>query len=141
MVWKCISYNGLGTLAFVEGNLNANGYQNILENHVWPVEAKYFPSNNFIFQDDNVSVHRARSVIEYKLRNEIKSLSSPAQSPDLNIVENVWLQLKKHTLQKNIDAITCIEELKAAITTAWMNVPNHFVTWLYNSTPCRQRAF
>ena len=43
-------------------NLNAKGYQNILENHLWPVEAKYFPSNNFIFQDDNASVHRARSV-------------------------------------------------------------------------------
>jgi len=49
MIWGCISYNGVGILAFAERNLNANRYQNILENHLWPVIAKYFPSNNFIF--------------------------------------------------------------------------------------------
>ena len=58
MICGCISYNGVGTMAFRAGNLNAKGYQNILENHLWPVVANYFPSNNFIFQDDNAPVHR-----------------------------------------------------------------------------------
>jgi len=31
MIWGCISYNGVGTLALVEGNPNANNYQDILE--------------------------------------------------------------------------------------------------------------
>ena len=31
MIWGCISYNGVGTPAFVEGNLNSKGYQNILD--------------------------------------------------------------------------------------------------------------
>jgi len=72
----------VGTLALVEGNLNVNGYQDILESSLWPVVAKYFSSSNFIFQDDNAPVHRAHSTIEYKLRNKIKLLSWPAQSPD-----------------------------------------------------------
>ena len=78
-------------------------------------------------------------VLPYKLRNNIKSLSWPAQSPDLNIIENVWLRLK-NTLQRNTDAITCVEQLKAAITTAWTNVPNNYIHWMYNSIPRHLRA-
>ena len=139
MVWGCISYNGVGTLAYVKGTLNAQGYQDILEKHLWPIVAKYFPSEDFIFQDDNAPVHRARCTVEYKLRNKIKSLSWPAQSPDINIIENIWLRLK-NALQRNIDAITSVDELKTAITTAWMNVPNSYIHWLYNSIPRRLRA-
>jgi len=101
-VWGCISYNGVGTLAFVKGTLNAQGYQDILEKHLWPIVAKYFPPEDFIFhEDDNAPVHRARYTVEYKLRNKIKSLSWPAQSPDTNIIE-LWLRLK-NALQRNID--------------------------------------
>jgi len=86
----------VSTLAFVKGNLNAPGYQDILDRNLWSVGAKYFPSNDFIFQDNNAPFHRARSTVEYKLRNKIKSLSWPAQSPDINIIENIWLWLKTH---------------------------------------------
>jgi len=39
------------------------------EKDLWSVAAKYFPSRNTVFQDDNAPVHRARSTVEYKLRN------------------------------------------------------------------------
>jgi len=61
------------------------------------------------------------------------------QSPDINIIENIWLRLK-NALKRNIDAITSVDELKAAITTAWKNVPNSYIDWLYNSIPRRLRA-
>ena len=64
--------------------------------------------------------------VEYKLKNKIKSISWPAQSPDINIIKNIWLWLK-HALQINLDVITSVDELKAAITTAWMNVPNSYI--------------
>ena len=84
MVRGCMSYNGVGTLAFVDGNLSTKGYQDILEKNFWPNAAKYFPSEDFIFLDDNAPVHRAQSTTKYKLRNKIKSFSWPAQFPDIN---------------------------------------------------------
>ena len=84
---------GPGTVTAVDGNINAIKYQDILEDHLWPVIAQHFPQGGFIFQDDNAPVHRARSTVAYKTQNHIPSLTWPAQSPDLNIIENLFINL------------------------------------------------
>lgn len=86
MVWGCISLHGVGTLCNVNGNINAVKYQEILENSLWPVEARHFSDGMYRFQDDNAPLHRARIIEEYKRDNTINCLTWPAQSPDLNII-------------------------------------------------------
>ena len=63
------------------GNINAIKYQDILEDHLWPVVAQHFSRGGYIFQDDNAPVHRARSTVTYKTHNHLPSLTWPAQSP------------------------------------------------------------
>ena len=63
MVWECITFNRVGTLAVVERNINADKYIDMLEDNPWPVIARHFPRNDHIFQEDNASVLRARSVM------------------------------------------------------------------------------
>ena len=46
MIWGCITFNGVGILGFVEGNINALKYIDILEDNLWPVVARHFPQNN-----------------------------------------------------------------------------------------------
>ena len=54
--------------------------------------------------DDNAPVHRAHTVKNYKDQNEVTSIEWPAQSPDLNIIENIWLYMKRELVKKpNID--------------------------------------
>jgi len=74
MIWGCLTFSGVGTVDFVEGNMNAKRYTDILEDNLWQVFVRHFPENNCIFQEDNAPVHRARSVMEYQLKNKIKTL-------------------------------------------------------------------
>ena len=75
MIWGCITFNGVGTLTTVNGNINATKYTEILEDNLWPVIVRHYPEENVIFQDDNALVHRARSVQDYKTQNNIHGMS------------------------------------------------------------------
>lgn len=74
MIWGCIAYNGVGTLCVVDGNINAQKYIEIIDSHLWPVFAAHFPSNDYLFQDDNAPVQRARSVKEFMEQENIPTM-------------------------------------------------------------------
>jgi hypothetical protein len=120
----------------VDGNIPAIKYQNILEDHLWPVVAQHFPQGGYIFQDDNAPVHRARSTVTYKIQNRIPSLTWPAQSPDLNTIENLWLLIKRK-LQTRKNYINSSADLFHEIQQIWMDITPQYVQNLYSSIPRR----
>jgi len=79
IVWGCICIHGVGTIAKVDGNINMEKYIQVLEEHLWPVLARHYPSNDCVFQDDNTPVHRAHVVQRYMASNRLKTKSWPAQ--------------------------------------------------------------
>jgi hypothetical protein len=89
-----------------------------------------------VSQDDNAPVHRARIVQQYKQENDIHSMSWPAQSPDLNIIENVWLHLKRE-LKKRLSHINTTADLEQEIGRAWTSITPNYVKQLYKSIPRR----
>jgi hypothetical protein len=54
------------------------------------------PKNDAIFQDDNSPIHTARSVQSWLEEHEdaLQHLPWPAQPPNLNIIEPLWLGLQ-----------------------------------------------
>ena len=100
MIWGCLSFKRIGTLTDVKGNINSQIYIDVLENKLWLVIARHFADNEYVFQDDNAPVHRARITENYKQENDINCTTWPAQSQDLNVCENVWLRIKR-ALQNN----------------------------------------
>ena len=56
----------------------------------------------------------------------------PAQSPDLNIFENVWLRLKRK-LKNGHNTITLKNELETANRQTWPNINVNYIQSLYKS--------
>ncbi|CAC5415747.1 unnamed protein product [Mytilus coruscus] len=136
MIWGCITYHGVGTITVVDGNINAIKYIDIIYNNLWPVVVRHFPDNNYVFQDDNAPVHRARSVQDFRRETGLKSMNWPDQSPDLNIIENCWWVLKRE-LQKRAQNINKTKDLERAIRDIWDKLTVTYLKSLHNSIPRR----
>lgn len=139
MFWGCISYHGVGTLTPVNGNMNSIKYINVLDENLWPVIARHFTVDPYIFQEDNAPCHVSRQSKRWKTDNDIPTLTWPPQSPDLNIIENVWKVLK-HRVQRRIGDIQSAEDLKTVVQETWTSLQLHYIQSLYQSLPKRLRT-
>ena len=54
----------------------------------------------------------------------------PAQSPDLNIIENIWLYMKRE-LQKSAVDIATKNDLLREIQSVWRNIELDYIRNLY----------
>ena len=136
MIWGCITFNGVGTLCRVDGNINSQKYINILEDNLWPVVVRHFPGNDYLFMDDNAPVHRSQATKDYINANRVPTLDWPAQSPDLNPIENVWLTIKRK-LQHRTEMINSVNELYDNIFDIWTSLTLEYIQSLYTSVPDR----
>lgn len=134
MVWGAMSSAGVGSLCFIKSKVNAVVYQEILEHFMLPSADKLYGENNFIFQHDLAPAHSAKTTASWFADHNITVLDWPANSPDLNPIENLWGITKKRvrdTCCKNA------EELKAALKETWASITPQQCNRLITSMPRR----
>ena len=117
-VWGGISRAGATQIHIFNGNMDANYYVNsILKDTLLPaINHLYPPPLTHRFWQDNDPKHTSLLAKSFFEQNNVNWFKTPAESPDLNVIENVWSAMKRHVGK---DAPMTQEELVASILRFW----------------------
>lgn len=131
MIWAAFGWNGTTPVAFILNRMNAAAYQDMLEQHILPF-GRLLGGPNWIFQQDNAPIHNARTTRQWFLDQNIRTMTWPAKSPDLNPIENLWGILVRRVYRQNRQ-FQSENELMRAIEEAWVELPLETLQNLINS--------
>jgi transposase len=143
LCWGAISYQGNCILECMDGTMNGRVYLDILKRRLLknypalsPQTKRGAGMKRLIYQHDGSKVHGEKNVTSYFTSKEIEVIKWPAKSPDLNLIEAVWSQLKyklKRSYQNK-------EELVEDICNCWESIPFSLIENLYKSMNRRIQA-
>jgi len=85
--WAGVLLHNQTHIVFVDGNLNAERYQEeILQPHVLPLARA---NRGFTLVHDGATCHTARTTKTFLGNKRINTLAWPEKSPDLNVIEHI----------------------------------------------------
>ena len=140
MVWGCFTHKGPGWIAKIDGNMNQDDYIYILQHQLMDTLNFYhLPLAKVIFQHDNDPKHTALRVRQHLENQPFQVLHWPAQSPDLNPIENLWAILKRR-LNAFDTAPRGLQELWDRVQPVWNSIEPELCLKLVATMPQRMEA-
>jgi hypothetical protein len=80
--------SGLGPLVILHGNINMEGYTDILSHCLLSTVEDQFGDDSCLYQHDSAPCQKASYLREYFADNKVPEMDWPAQSPHLNHIEH-----------------------------------------------------
>lgn len=136
LVWGGISRRGATPLVMFNGIMDSDWYQKkILRNNFLPFAKVVYPEGHRLYQDNDPK-HTSRSTQAFMLAQGVNWWKSPAESPDVNPIENLWKEMKDFCTKKRPKNK---DDLKNAILQFWSTVTpekcNTYINHLYKVMP------
>jgi len=142
MTWGCISVFGFHSMVLLEGSVDSERYIGVLQEDLLPVTQQHFDRQPVVFQQDGASIHTSAATMRFLEDNHIPVLDWPPHSPDLNIIEHVWLMLKRKLKSKRVarNKNELWENVEAVARELWSDSSTAEILNLYESMPNRIQA-
>jgi len=141
MVWGCMMADGLGLCCRIEGNLNAELYEQILSDELtWSLEYHNREVSDILFQQDNDPKHTSKRATKWFEKHGMEVMDWPPQSPDLSPIEYLWKYIKERLRNDYRGHPTSAEELWRRVKETWDNVDPAYCSSLVESMPERIAA-
>jgi transposase len=131
MIWGAFSNDTIFDLHIMEGTYNSAKNTDMLGKCLLP-----FMQPDWVFMQDNASIHRSLHTKKWIDDSQIKVLEWPANSPDLNPIENLWGLLAR-AVYANGRQFNSREELKSEVLKQWDLMCEETLTTLVKSMPNR----
>ena len=112
-----LRHNVRGIGFFPKGSVNSEGYTKMLTKLLLPELKK--AKKKITFQQDGAKIHTSNHTKAFFAKHKIFSRAWPANSPDMNPIENMWFLVNKEVQR------ACPEgekQLKAAIRKSWRSI-------------------
>lgn len=136
-VWGIISWEGVGPLRRIVGNLTAHRY---ITEVIFDIRELCTIRRNgqvlrYLFQQDNARPHSAALTQQFLDEQHVRCIDWPPNSPDLNPIEHVWSHVAARVRSRGVarDA----QQLWNWVQSEWDRTPIDYIRSLYRSIPSR----
>ena len=141
MCWGCFTHRGVGPLVGIEGIMRKEHYLIILQSNLSSVVNSIgYNEREVVFQQDRDSKHTAKIVKTWLENKNFSVMKWPAQSPDMDPIENLWRILKRRLAKYN-NTPSGVYKLWERTQQEWYNIESQIIKNLINSMPRRLKTF